>query len=68
MFVCNITVIIEFVKIESDGMDGSDGRETRLFPDKKTDGNITCFGLTVDFLIYATDVSSSHVFVVIFLI
>lgn len=37
-------------------MDGSDARETRLFPDKKTDGNITCFGLTADFLIYATDV------------
>jgi hypothetical protein len=39
-------------------MDGSDGRETRLFPEKKTDGNITCFGLTADFLIYATDVSN----------
>lgn len=38
-------------------MDGNDGRETRLFPDKKTDGNITCFGLTADFLIYGTDVS-----------
>lgn len=39
-------------------MDGSDGRETSLFPEKKTDGNITCFGLTADFLIYATDVSN----------
>ena len=39
-------------------MDGSDVRETRLFPDKKTDGSITCFGLTADFLIYATDVSN----------
>jgi hypothetical protein len=43
-------------------MDGSDGRETRLFPEKKTDGNITCFGLTADFLIYATDVRHFAVF------
>ena len=45
-------------------MDASDERETRLFPDKGTQGRITCCALTADFLIYATDVSGVQDFCV----
>lgn len=46
-----------FRQIEGESMDASDERETRLFPDKGTQGRITCCALTAEFLIYATDVS-----------
>ena len=45
-------------------MDASDERETRLFPDKGTQGRITCCALTAEFLIYATDVSGFQDFCV----
>ncbi|XP_046853283.1 WD repeat-containing protein 19-like [Xenia sp. Carnegie-2017] len=48
--------------IENESMNSSNTRETKLFPEKKTDGNITCAGLTGDFLIYATDNGSLHYF------
>ncbi|XP_015750189.1 PREDICTED: WD repeat-containing protein 19-like [Acropora digitifera] len=50
--------------IEGESMDASDERETRLFPDKGTQGRITCCALTAEFLIYATDVSGFQDFCV----
>lgn len=37
-------------------MDTSDDRETRLFPDKDSQGKTTCCALTSEFLIFGTDV------------
>lgn len=48
--------------IEGESMDASDERETRLFPDKGTQGRITCCALTAEFLIYATDNGSLFYF------
>lgn len=53
-----------FRQIEGESMDASDERETRLFPDKGTQGRITCCALTAEFLIYATDVSGFQDFCV----
>lgn len=53
-----------FRQIEGESMDASDERETRLFPDKGTQGRITCCALTAEFLIYATDVSGFQDFYV----
>lgn len=38
-------------------MDTTDERETRLFPDKDSQGKATCCALTSEFLIFGTDVS-----------
>ena len=45
-------------QIEGDGTSDNEERETKLFPDKDTDGKIMCHALTTDFLIYGTSVSS----------
>ncbi|XP_031560697.1 WD repeat-containing protein 19-like [Actinia tenebrosa] len=41
--------------IEGESMDSSGERETRLFPDKDSQGRITCCALTSEFLIFGTD-------------
>ncbi|EDO29788.1 predicted protein, partial [Nematostella vectensis] len=48
--------------IEGENTDTSDERETRLFPDKSSQGKATCCALTSDFLIYGTDNGGLHYF------
>lgn len=45
-----------FFQIEGENMEAADDRETRLFPDKDSQGKATCCALTTDFLIFGTDV------------
>lgn len=47
-----------FVQIEADP-DAGDDRESRLFPDKGREVQITCAALTSDFLMFGTEVCSS---------
>ncbi|KAK3739122.1 hypothetical protein QZH41_010524, partial [Actinostola sp. cb2023] len=48
--------------IEGEGMDTTDERETRLFPDKESQGKVTCGALTSEFLIFGTDNGGLHYF------
>ncbi|XP_064419402.1 WD repeat-containing protein 19 isoform X2 [Latimeria chalumnae] len=53
---------VQLHMIESEGLEGREERETRLFPGQDDKCRILCHALTADFLIYGTDTGTVHYF------
>ncbi|PIK59918.1 putative WD repeat-containing protein 19, partial [Apostichopus japonicus] len=48
--------------IESEGTGDNEERETRLFPDKDSNSQVTCQALTAEFLVYGTNTGELYFF------